>query len=168
MALQRRTAALAIGASTVRGAGRAGTARAARAFFAALKLSNFAVSTQRRFRNRLDRETKALLRALPPKARHWGLARKILNIFLRDCLYNTILSNAYQLHAIEQWLEVPLDSHVGKRLHAESPTGIPRWTTIKGLTPELSDMYQFAARTIAAMRGIAPIHLDVFYWRNHG
>lgn len=168
VALQKRTAALAIGASTVRGAGRAGAAKSAREHFATLKLARFSVSTERRFRNQLNRETNALLRGLPPGARHWGLARKLLNIFLRDCLYNAILSEAYSLDKIERWLEVPLDSHVGKRLYDESPSGLPRWSTIKGLTPSVSDVYQFVARKVAARRGIAPIHLDVLYWRNYG
>jgi len=168
-AVQRRTASVAVGASTVRGIGPADTAARARAHLAKLDLDKFCQPTEHRLRNTLDRETLALMRSLPDGGRYWGLARKLLNIYMRDALYNKYLSKHYRLSAIERWLEVPLDSHVGKRLRSEFPgSPLPAWRTIKGLTPELSAVFQSAARVIASDRGIAAVHLDLFYWRAGG
>jgi hypothetical protein len=167
--IQRRTAMVAVGATTVHGAGGAGTVAAARAHLARLNLRRIVVRSEKRFRNALDRETLALARALPRGSRHWGLARKLLNIFLRDALYNVYLSNAYAITRIERWLELPLDSHVGKNLQLEMRgVFVPKWKTIKGLTPNLSASFQAIARTVAEAKGIAPVHLDLFLWRPHG
>ena len=165
--MQRRTATVAVSASAVRGIGPTGTAAAARAYLANLNLDSISQPTERRFRTVLDRETRELRGHLPRGGRYWGLARKLLNIFLRDALYNQYLSKLYRLKSVEPWLEVPLDSHVGKALRSEFlDPRLPAWKTIKALTPELSATFQSAARVIARRKGIAAVHLDLFYWRN--
>jgi hypothetical protein len=108
--VQSRTARVAIGASAVRGRGNAGTVAASRTFLRSLPLQRFAVRNARKFAQALDRTTNDLRTALPRTAQHWGLARKILNIFLRDCLYTTYLAEAYRLQRAEPLLELPLDS----------------------------------------------------------
>ena len=166
-AMQRRTASIAVGASTVRGIAPAGTVARARAHLADLDLTIFHQPTERRFRAVLDRETLKLQHTLPRGGRYWGLARKLLNIFLRDAFYNKYLAQQYTLNSVESWLEVPLDSHVGNRLRSECPDyALPRWKTIKALTPELSAEFQSAARVIAPDREIAPVHLDLYFWRD--
>jgi len=163
--LQYRTANIAVGPSTVRG-NPSGTATRARKFLADMDIAQFCPPNERRFRNVLDRETASLMRALPSGGQHWGLARKLLNIFLRDALYNKYLSHKYKLTTIELWLEIPLDSHVGSLLRLESrPTNLPAWTTIKALAPDMSAKFQSAAQAIANERGIARVHLDLFFWR---
>ena len=97
-----------------------GTIEVARQYLASLDLQRFSVKTEREFRVVLNRTTRAYLTKLPAEGRHWGAARKFLNIFLRGVVYDRFLCEEYDLYRIEPWLEVPLDSHVAKGLKAES------------------------------------------------
>src|SRR6266404_909568 len=90
-AIQSRTARVSIGASAARGRGNKGAVKASREFLSTLKLAPFGVKNRRTFETLLNRATIRLVSALPRKAQRWGLARKFLNIFLRDCLYTTYL-----------------------------------------------------------------------------
>jgi len=113
----------------------------------------------------LDRHTEALRRRFPLKARHWGAARKALNLFLMDACHNRHLYAYHKLSTIEQWLEVPLDSFVAKGLRRDIPGSLlPKWNSIKGLSKSQSDSYQESAKVAAASRGVARVHLDLYYW----
>jgi hypothetical protein len=163
--IQSRTARVAIGASTVRGRGNKGTVTASRQFLRSLLLQRFALSDQSRFAAQPDRTTGDLCAALPPKAQHWGLARKILNIFLRDCLYTTYLSEAYQLQRAENFLELPLDSITARELQLIAGRGVlPRWPGVRRVTPDLSARYQAVAAKEAKDQEIARAHLDALWW----
>jgi hypothetical protein len=163
-AVQSRVARIAVGASTVRGRGHAGAVAAARGFLRRLDLSAFAVKPAT-FRKALDRETKALLAELPKGARHWGIARKLLNIFLRDCLYTTHLESAFQLSRAEDAFEIPLDSITALHLkRSVGRGGLPHWPGVKHLTPSLSVQFQIAAFTEAARNNIARVHMDAVWW----
>ena len=164
--LKARTARTAVGASTAQKMGPKGTITAAREFLQGVNLRKFgAAKTERTYFRLLDAETIALRNALPRTAQHWGSARKFLNIFLRNCAYNKYLCGAYGLDAIEQWMEVPLDSHVASGLKQQPEgTELPRWRTVIGLTPEESAVLQEVASRIANREGIARVHLDVHYW----
>ncbi|SRR6266487_1924853 len=163
--IQSRTARVAIGASTVRGRGNAGTVAASRQFLRSLPLQRFALSDPSRFATQLDRTTEDLSAALPPNAQHWGLARKILNIFLRDCLYTTYLSEAYELQRAEKFLELPLDSITARQLQLIAGRGVlPRWPRVRHLTPDVSARYQAVAAKEAKARKIARAHLDALWW----
>jgi hypothetical protein len=74
-----------------------------------LNLRLFNEASSAHFTALLNDQTRKLQKALPRGARHWGTARKALNIFLRDALYNHYLCNEYGFNRLEQWLEVPLD-----------------------------------------------------------
>lgn len=164
--LKARTARTAVGASTAQKMGPKGTINAAREFLQGVNLRKFgAAKTERTYFRLLDAETIALQNSLPQDAQHWGSSRKFLNIFLRNCAYNKYLCAAYGLDTIEQWMEVPLDSHVASGLK-EQPEGaeLPRWKTVIGLTPEESAILQDVASRIASREGIARVHLDVHYW----
>jgi hypothetical protein len=137
---------------------------AGRPFLCELKLRRFAVPSVRRFRRELDRATDGLMRAFPKRARHWGLARKGLNIFLRDCLYTIYLREAYGLGIAEQFFEVPLDSLTGRALYDASRRRLPRWRTVRGLKPDVSDEFQQVALGLASKQGIARVHLDAIWW----
>jgi hypothetical protein len=163
-ALQVRAARIAIGSSSMRGRGSKGVVKAGRAFLDDLPLADFGTSDPVRFRVALDRATMGLRRAFPKSSRYWGLARKGLNIFLRDCLYTVYLRKAYSLGSAEPYFEVPLDSLSGQELHKAAAARLPRWRTVRGLTRELSDEYQDVAAHLADLRGIARVHLDVFWW----
>src|ERR1700733_8204356 len=93
--LQTRTAQLAIGPSTLRNQGAREVVASTREFLKELDLGHFNTDTPEAFMISLDEETERLRNALPLGARHWGTARKALNIFLRDVLYNLYLCNEY-------------------------------------------------------------------------
>ena len=163
-AIQHRNARVAIGSSSMRGAGSAGVVRSARAFLSEMPLTPFGTSSESQFRARLDHATDDLKRALPKGAQRWGLARKGLNIFLRDCLYTTYLRDEYDLARAESFFEVPLDSITGARLVKESRGALPPWETVRGLRARTSARYQAVAATLAAEKRIARVHLDAVWW----
>jgi hypothetical protein len=162
--VQIRTARIAASASATRNQGE-GAASAAREFLAAIDLRQFAVSSGSVLRARLDETTESLLRVLPRQARNWGLARKLINIFLRDALYTTYLCQHYALTKAESWLEIPLDSITAGRLREDAgPRVLPRWRGVKHVTPEANDRYQHHAEKIALGVGVARVHLDTDWW----
>jgi len=164
-AFQSRTARVAVGASTVRGRGNAGVVRASRSFLGRLDLTPFGRPSKVVFARNLDRATSALRKSLPRKASHWGLARKVVNIFLRDCLYTTYLNEAFDLRQSEPYLELPLDSITAKQIKRAAGRGeLPAWPGVKNLTQSLSARFQEAAAAEAARRGIARVHLDAIWW----
>jgi hypothetical protein len=161
--IQHRTARVAVGASAARGQGAPGVVRRARSFMASFRLRQITGADAATFSRRLDRATMRLQEALPRRASSWGLARKLLNIFIRDCLYVGYLERAHGLRQIEAFCEVPLDSITARAIRRSVPA-LPRWPGVKHLDPELSARYQEAAHTIAGRMGIARVHLDALWW----
>lgn len=163
-ALQIRAARIAIGSSSMRGRGSEGVVDAGRGFLNSLPLISFGTADPDKFKSSLDSATLGLKNAFPKNSRYWGLARKGLNIFLRDCLYTVYLRDNYSLGLAEALFEVPLDSLSGRALHKAAVDRLPPWHTVRGLTPKLSDKYQGIASELATLKGIARVHLDVFWW----
>lgn len=165
--LQLRAARVAITASASRKQGAPGVVEAAREVVGGINLAKFVVESEREFVRQLDQQTQRLKSRLPAAAQSWGLARKLLNIFLRDCAYTYILRDAYGLDRIERWLEVPLDSYTAAGLTAaakkldESP---PRWRTVKSLMPADSAEYQRVAARVADELRVLRVHLDAYWW----
>jgi hypothetical protein len=157
---------LAVGSTALRNQGAKGVVRSAREFLKKIDLHTFVADHGRAFALRLDTATEELRRRLPEGARNWGAARKALNLFLRDVLYNIHLCTHYHFDRIETCLEVPLDRYVADALLA-APEGsdLPRWPMIERLTPAISAQYQAAARSVAKRMGTAPVHLDLHYFR---
>ena len=163
---QSRTAELAIGPSTLRNQGAPGVVDTARKYLMRLDLKQFNDCTQKDFQGVLDKETKKLQNQFPEGAKNWGAARKALNIFLRDALYNHYLREHYKLQHIASWLEIPLDSHVAGRLRGEyRGSDLSKWPGIRHMDSDISDEYQCVAEQVAGRRGVARVHLDLFYWR---
>ncbi len=163
--VQHRAARVAITASATRGQGAAGVVRCARDFLVGLKLARFGTGDQRRFTRQLDAATNGVRACLPKRAASWGLARKLLNIFLRDSLYTSYLAKEHGLAAAEQLLEIPLDSITAKRIRKERPELLlPRWPGVRYLDPGKSNAYQAAALIIARKYGVARVHLDAYWW----
>ena len=165
--LRLRTAELSVAPSTVRKAGAPGTVRAAREALKSVDLGRFAVDSKSKFLEELDRETQTVRRRLPSGARHWGIARKVLNIFLRSCVQHRALSAALGLARLEFWLEIPLDSYTARGIHMCSGETLPRWKSVKSLSPEQSAAYQAAARRLAQRVGCRPVHLEACWWRTN-
>jgi len=164
-AVQSRAARAAIGASAMRGRGNKGAVAACRSFLCQLDLSPFGTTNGAAFAEALDRSTKELRARLPRGAQHWGLARKALNIFLRDAFYTTYLNAAYHLQRAEHLFEIPLDSITATQLkRAAGRAVLPRWPGVKHLTPSLSAEFQKAAAVEARKKGITRVHLDAYWW----
>jgi hypothetical protein len=161
--IQHRAARVAIGGSAARGRGNSGVVKNARQFLLDVKLMRFATRDPRVFARALDATTRGLMAALPRRGATWGLARKLLNIFLRDSLYTTYLSKAYDLVSAERLLEIPLDSITATRLRHEAPD-LPRWLGVRHLDPHVSAAYQAAALLVAKRERTARVHLDAYWW----
>ena len=71
--------------------GFSGDVATARAQLGRFDLRPFGTRDRTRFWAEINSATNRLEKALPTGARHWGLARKVLNIFLRNCLYTVYL-----------------------------------------------------------------------------
>ena len=95
--LQSHAARAAIGGSTVRGKSNKGVEEKAREFLRNMDLAPFGTSNEQAFKSALDRNTEALRCHLPRGAQHWGVARKALNIYLRNCLYTCYLRETFGL-----------------------------------------------------------------------
>jgi hypothetical protein len=169
-AVQWHVARLSVGASAARGQRAPGLVDAARAYLATMPLGGFGVISELEFRDQLDDKSDDLMRELPRRGRSWGIARKLLNIFLRNSLYDFYLRTAWNLDRSEYWFEVPLDSIVAKQLRSDLERVFPerpsvsRWPGVKYVTRPISDEYQRAIRDLAADMKIAPIHKDIYWW----
>lgn len=163
-AIQRMLARASIGASTVRSQGAPGVAVAVRGFLAELQLKPFSTANIAVFSRTLDQQTQRLEEVLPRAARSWGLARKCLNIFLREAFYNAFLQARYGLAVTERLYEIPLDGVVAKALRSRVPGVLPPWPGVRHLDQRSSFMYQSVAQQLAEKQGIARVHLDAFLW----
>lgn len=128
-----------------------------------VKLARFATRDRVAFERALNAHTRRLMAVLPKSGATWGLARKLLNIFLRDSLYTGYLSNAYGLASAERLLEIPLDSVTAKKIRKAAPN-LPRWRGVRYLDPDVSAAYQTAAWLVAQQKGTARVHLDSYWW----
>lgn len=163
-AIKRRAAIVAVGPSTARGQGVPGVVDALRVALDRLPLAHFSKSRAGSFARVLDESTQQVVAGLPRPARSWGLARKCLNIFLRDCFYNAYLRDAYGLTVAEPWFEVPLDRVVAEGLRSHLPNTLPRWPGVKRVTPELSEHFQEKASVLSERWRITRVHLDTYLW----
>ncbi len=165
-ALQRHVANISIGSSTVRGRP-AGTVAKVRNYLEGLDLSSLRDLNKEQFEIWLNEKTQDLQSKLTQDFKEeWGLARKCLNIFLRNVVYNKYLFKEYKLRSIVPWLEVPLDSQVAKRLREDREgLALSKWPWLKDLDHTTSELYQEIAAKISARMKLSRVHLDVFYWR---
>jgi hypothetical protein len=167
--LLQRIAEGAVGPSALRNQGAKGVITAARGFLKSLDLADFSATSQDRFLDILNSHTSGMQRHLPPRARHWGAARKVLNLFLRDVLYNRYLCDRFHFDRIEKWMEVPLDRLAAEGIRRDyKANSLPRWPGLKHLSPEVSAVYQTAAFDLASSVQICRVHLDILYWRGLG
>ncbi|MEK6527452.1 MAG: hypothetical protein AABZ36_01005 [Nitrospirota bacterium] len=168
--LIKREASASVGNSTLRSQGAKDVVESARKSLAKIKIEKYSItSTQKEFIEILDKDTQEIMRALPSGAQNWGAARKVINIFLRNLIYNKHICQKHKIDHIESWLEIPLDSHVAEGLsETDSGRNLPRWNSIKRLTKADSDQYQLVAYTIAEKLKINRIDLDIYLWRKIG
>jgi len=168
--VQKRIANACIGNSTLRNQGPPGVVKVTRKFLADLKLIELRDVTGEQFIEWLDRQTDILRSKFPEGAQdNWGAARKAINVFLEEAFHNRFLVEEYGLHRLAEFLELPLDSKVVKKIKEESQKygirfGLGQWRGIKNLTAEQSARFQQCAATLATKREIQRIYLDLWYW----
>ena len=161
--MQRRTGVTAVGPSALRGQGK-GVLKITQAYLGDIDLSQIP-STQDEYTAWLDEHTNKLLKKLALRNRPWGAARKALNLFMRDALYNKYLNYHYSIYKLESWMEVPLDSAVAKGLKRCAGRGrLPNWPGLKKLKPEINAIFQKYATECAKKKNAARVHLDVYLW----
>lgn len=170
--LQERIAYLAIGRSALRNQGAVGMVQRSRDFCKQLPLEVMAEYwNQGNYRTYLDDQTRTLMSSFRKGAKNnFGAARKALNLFFRDVVYNQPLSKYHKLKLSSKHiaqLEVPLDSYTTKGIIRSFPDLKKRWKGIKHLCINVSDEFQEAAEEIAIENNTFRVHLDVFYWREN-
>ncbi len=173
--IHRRLAIISVGGSAIRNQGAAGLVDIAREYFEnSISLDRFFSSMKDdvSYRQFLDLHTEKLVDKFPIRGKSWGAARKGLNLFFRDLVYNKFIADKYGLaEDFEQYndmikhLEVPLDSFVAKGLIDMAKTPLPKWVSIKELTPIKSDQFQTVALQIAEDLKMARVHLDLILCR---
>lgn len=173
--VNKRLAQIAVGASALRNQGAGGVIKATRGYLeTGILLDHFfdALTDEKKMNAYLDTNTINLVNRFPDEAKSWGAARKALNLFFREVVYNKFMADHYNLPTdfIEynktiQFLEVPLDSDVATGLYKASGKKLSKWKAIKELNPTVSKEYQDKATEIAKIKGIVRVHLDLEYWR---
>lgn len=139
-----------------------GSVAAARDALAGVAVDALATTrSRRRFDGFLASNTEAIRKALPSGS--WGWARKVLNLVLRDAIYNAFLRDAWRLDRVEQWSELPLDGVVAAALRKRDRC-LPSSFSLRTLTPVEHERYQEVARRWAADAGTLPVHLDIEVW----
>ena len=169
---RERLANTTISSSTLRNQGAPGVINQARYFLKNLDLQNFATDNEAIFLKELDKQTNLLRLSFPNKSQHWGTARKAINLFLAETNYHKFVCIGYKLEIVEPFLELPLDSQVGRFLMQESQkrgeSDLPQWKGLKYLNAEESKLYQDFARRLAKEKGYARVFLDVVIWQPEG
>ena len=167
--IQAFIARAATGPSAVRGRGNAGVGAAAREFLGAMPLRPFGARGAKVFIKELDRRTELLRKSFPRGARHWGLARKLINVFLRDALFTVHLRNGYELDRATSLLELPLDRFTAERLLTQyTQSELPVWRGVRYVDALSNAAYQRAAAEIAASYRVARVHLDAVWYGTRG
>ncbi|MCY7294692.1 hypothetical protein [Alteromonas sp. a30] len=158
-----------VGGSTLRSQSTKGQVDRCRDYLKeSFELKNISNLSRKGFLELIDSKTIELSEQLPnPKTLtpNWGAARKVINIYLRLCAMNKDINDFYNLSNIEEYLEVPLDSQIVKRIKANSPSGLPSGEfKIIHLVKNDSDKFQRAAKAIARKERVHRYELDVLYW----
>lgn len=171
--VQRRTSQVSVGPSALRNQGSGGLVEKCHSYFEkSINLKEFGrkLSTDK-YADYLDTCTKELVDSFPTKGKRWGAARKGLNLFFREVIYNKYLADYLGLPSDFEdnlksikLLEVPLDRDVATGLISKF-SDLPKWKSIKDLTANQSKIYQESAAEYASLQGIVRIHLDLEFWR---
>lgn len=179
--IQNRIAEISVGPSSLRNQGKSGILKLSRTYFKGINLRLFFLSlrSERAYNNFLDKHTQLLKDQYKlRKDQGWGTARKALNLFFRDVIYNKYLTDYYlkatsnkQFHQMVGLLEVPLDKDVSSELRVDYKKhfneSLPSWYGVKYLKQEESLYFQKAALDVAEHKNISRVHLDLEYWRKN-
>ena len=163
--VQKFMAIQAVSASTVRGLP-AGSLGKIQAYLGRLRLGRLAGMDGSDYARWLDAKTRDLQNKLRGCRKRWGLARKVLNLFIRQCLYNTYLSRKFRLARVQKHMEMPLDSKVARGLKEDAGRGaLPPWPRLIRLDRNTSQKFQEHAEDYASRKGLpARVFLDNYLW----
>ncbi len=171
--LRRRMAQISVSASALRKQGAPGIINICRNYFEhTIDLKEFIQAVRlKNYLMYLNNETDKLLERFPDNGKSWGAARKGLNLFFREVAYNLYFANHLGIPSETEenkeflrQLEVPLDKDVATSL-MNKYHDLPKWKSIKELTPDQSNLYQKKADEYAAELMTARVHLDLIFWR---
>ena len=172
--VHKRLAQISIGASALRNQGATGLVETARDYLAnSIRIEDFfeKIENEAEYKRFLNHHTEKLQELFPEGGQSWGAARKALNLFFRELVYNKFIAEEYRLPLeLEQFnhkvrhLEIPLDKDVATEIWNKSKE-LPKWRSIKTLSLEVSERYQSKSLEIAQEEDTARIHLDLIYWR---
>lgn len=166
--LRKHFAVSCIGNSTLRSQVKSGGNDIARQFL----MDNFPLDPLKNmneveFQTMLDQKTVLLSQKLikpNSKEGNWGAARKVINIYLRLCSMNKDVNNYHKLDKIEDYLEIPLDSHVVKEIDKLSKTTHSKNFKIITLENSESVELQKLAKTNATQKALKRYELDILFW----
>ncbi len=96
---------------------------------------------------------------------HWGTARKLLNICIREFVYNSYLRKYLLIAESDLYkLEIPIDSHTYKYIVKMNKFKAFKWPGIIHIQSKENKTIQQAYVSFALSKNMAPIHLDVDAW----
>jgi len=174
-ALQTYVAAASVGPSTVRSYP-GETKSICQRHLSSLNLRPLRQGSPSDFRTFLTRQTQSLIRklssnsALPIPESYFGVARKVVNIFLHNAYYNQFLCEHFSLWRHVESYEVPLDSKVARGIRADSRSlGLAfepswEWSSLRAFDASTNQRYQELARAIAESMATYRVHLDDYYY----
>jgi len=166
-AVQKFTGIQAVSVSTVRGLPE-GSLGKIQAYLGRLRLGRLAGMDGADYARWLDAKTRDLQRKLRGRNKRWGLARKSMNLFMRQCLYNTYLSRRFRLARFQKQMEIPLDSRVAREFGKDARNtrrNLTEWPSLNGLKYRVSREYQEHAEDLASRKGLpARVFLDHYLW----
>ena len=177
--IRRYVAETSVGPSTVRGYVK-NTQKICRAFLAEIDLAELSKIDEPSFKSWLNEKTDALYIQLRRQGRRkkgvetYGIARKVVNIYLHNVFYNGVLSRKYGLADLCDFLEVPIDSHVREWLLLIARNTCPPLTIdplisradkIWRIDEKANSAYQVLASQVARQLDTERVHLDAYFYR---
>lgn len=163
--LKFRLIRISVSASSTRnqiGAGKINNIRCAINNLLSLNRLNALTDDPLEFRKMLNYVTNILVAKTQIK---WGTSRKLINICLREIVYNTYLREYLKLKEKDLFkLEVPIDSHTYKYLVDQNNFSKFRWNGIINVSKKDHLAFQKSYFDLALRNKIAAIHLDIDAW----
>lgn len=153
---QKRISRTCIGANSTHGTlGKNGLNILHQNLYPIIKLKDVAAcKSDNEIKTLLDSYTSKLKQkiAKPIHPEHWGMCRKAINLYVRDCYYNKILNEHFSLDKVANDLETPIDSFAMKALAKH--TSFVKKSTIKALNKNTHQEWQKAAKLFAQENGL--------------
>jgi hypothetical protein len=171
-----------IGSSTIRNMGPAGNIQLVRNFLKVISIQDFLIAAhfEPTYKKWLNKQTSKLIKETNFRGDGFGPARKCINIYLRNIIYNSLVCAHFGLipysrefNNVLSHLEIPIDSFSAKGIMKDAkkvhncPPLPGSWKTIMILSSEQNEHFQIAAKIIADSKQTARVNLDFLYFRKN-